>query len=140
MILCLARAIRFGGEMYPLQAREWVFPADSESGHIAETKEDRSELSKWGNDLRQTFRTIATAAGVSEIDAKLLMNHSIPGVNAGSSLGTSFLKTICAASSKRSAARQLRHSAPHLPKIERFRIGWVGARPGERFQFRDPAP
>jgi hypothetical protein len=37
----------------------------------------------WGNDLRQTFRTIATAAGVSEIDAKLLMNHAIPGVNAG---------------------------------------------------------
>jgi hypothetical protein len=69
--------------MYPLQAREWVFPTDSESGHLAETKEDRSELSKWGNDLRQTFRTIATAAGVSEIDAKLLMNHSIPGVNAG---------------------------------------------------------
>ena len=83
IILCLARAIRFGREMYPLQAREWVFPADSQSGHLAETKEDRSELSKWGNDLRQTFRTIAAAAGVSEIDAKLLMNHSIPGVNAG---------------------------------------------------------
>jgi integrase len=83
MILCLVRAIRFGREMYPLQAREWVFPADSQSGHIAETKEDRDELSKWGNDLRQTFRTIATAAGVSEFDAKLLMNHSIPGVNAG---------------------------------------------------------
>ncbi|WP_433996010.1 hypothetical protein [Bradyrhizobium tropiciagri] len=40
-------------------------------------------MSKWGNDLRQTFRTIATAAGVSGFDAKLLMNHSIPGVNAG---------------------------------------------------------
>lgn len=40
-------------------------------------------MSKWGNDLRQTFRTIATAAGVPEFDAKLLMNHSIPGVNAG---------------------------------------------------------
>jgi hypothetical protein len=26
---------------------------------------------------------IATAAGVSEIDAKLLMNHAIPGVNGG---------------------------------------------------------
>ena len=83
MILCLARAIRFGREMYPMQAREWVFPAGSESGHLAETTEDRNELSKWGNDLRQTFRTIATAAGISEIDAKLLMNHSIPGVNAG---------------------------------------------------------
>jgi hypothetical protein len=37
----------------------------------------------WGNDLRQTFRTIATVAGVSEIDAKLLMNHAMAGVNAG---------------------------------------------------------
>ena len=83
MILCLIRAIRFGREMHPSQAREWVFPADSASGHLAETKEDRDELSKWGNDLRQTFRTIATAAGVSEIDAKLLMNHAMPGVNAG---------------------------------------------------------
>jgi integrase len=83
MILCLVRTIRFGREMYPSRAKEWVFPADSASGHLAETKEDRDELSKWGNDLRQTFRTIATAAGVSDIDAKLLMNHSIPGVNAG---------------------------------------------------------
>jgi len=83
MILCLIRAIRFGRQMYPLQAADWIFPADSASGHLAETKEDRGKLSKWGNDLRQTFRTIASAAGVSEIDAKLLMNHPIPGVNAG---------------------------------------------------------
>jgi integrase len=60
MVLCLIRAIRFGREMHPSQAREWVFPANSASGHLAETKEDRDELSKWGNDLRQTFRTIAT--------------------------------------------------------------------------------
>lgn len=83
MILCLIRAIRFGRGMHPSHAQEWVFPADSASGHLAETKEDRDVLSKWGNDLRQTFRTIATAAGVSEIDAKLLMNHAMPGVNAG---------------------------------------------------------
>ena len=82
-VLCLIRAIRLGRQMYPVQALEWLFPADSASGHLAETKEDRDVLSKWGNDLRQTFRTIATAAGVSEIDAKLLMNHAIPGVNAG---------------------------------------------------------
>jgi hypothetical protein len=83
MILCLIRTIRFGRQMYPLQVQEWAFPADSRSGHLAETKEDRDILSKWGNDLRQTFRTIATATGVSEVDAKLLMNHAIPGVNAG---------------------------------------------------------
>jgi hypothetical protein len=83
MVLCLVRTIRFGRQMYPTQAQQWVFPADSGSGHLAEAKEDRQMLSKWGNDLRQTFRTIATAAGVSDIDAKLLMNHAIPGVNAG---------------------------------------------------------
>lgn len=83
MISCLIRATRFGRHMYPSQSQNWVFPGDSASGHFAETKEDRKLLSKWGNDLRQTFRTIATAAGVSEFDAKLLMNHSIPGVNAG---------------------------------------------------------
>jgi hypothetical protein len=44
---------------------------------------ERYRDEKWGNDLRQSFRTIATAAGVSEFDAKLLMNHAIPGVNAG---------------------------------------------------------
>nr|WP_244521551.1 hypothetical protein [Bradyrhizobium sp. DOA9] len=83
MILSLIRVLRFGRQMHPSQARKWLFPAESASGHLAETKEDRDILSKWGNELRQTFRTIATAAGVSEFDAKLLMNHSIPGVNAG---------------------------------------------------------
>ncbi|MCK1525016.1 integrase arm-type DNA-binding domain-containing protein [Bradyrhizobium sp. 17] len=83
MILSLIRVLRFGRQMHPSQAPKWLFPAESASGHLAETKEDRDILSKWGNDLRQTFRTIATAAGVSEFDAKLLMNHSIVGVNAG---------------------------------------------------------
>jgi site-specific recombinase XerD len=81
MILCLVRAMRFGRQMYPSQAAEWIFPADSETGHLAEQKEDRATLSKWGNDLRQSFRTIAAAAGVSEFDARLLMNHAIPGAN-----------------------------------------------------------
>lgn len=83
MILSLIRVLRFGRQMHPSQAQKWLFPAESTSGHLAETKEDRDILSKWGNDLRQTFRTVATSAGVSEFDAKLLMNHSIPGVNAG---------------------------------------------------------
>lgn len=83
MVLSLTRVLRFGRQMHPSQAQQWLFPAESATGHLSETKEDRAILSKWGNDLRQTFRTIATAAGVSEFDAKLLMNHSIPGVNAG---------------------------------------------------------
>lgn len=83
MICCLMRTMRFGRKMHPTAAAEWIFAADSATSHLVEQKEDRGTLSKWGNDLHQTFRTIATAAGVSEFDARLLMNHAIPGVNAG---------------------------------------------------------
>ncbi len=83
MVVCLMRAMRYGRTLYPLEATTWLFPAASESGHLEEHKEGREDLSKWGNDLRQTFRTLAAPAGVSEVDAKLLMNHSLPGVNEG---------------------------------------------------------
>ncbi|RWE16388.1 MAG: DUF4102 domain-containing protein [Mesorhizobium sp.] len=83
MIRCLVRVMRIGRALYEEQSRDWLFPADSGSGHMAEHKEKRDDLSKWGNDLRQTFRTVAQAAGVAELDVHLLMNHSIPGVNAG---------------------------------------------------------
>ena len=83
MCRCLVRARRLGQMLYPSQAEEWVFPADSESGHLVEHKEDRATLAKWGNDLRQTYRTIGQIAGLADLDMHLLMNHSLPGVNAG---------------------------------------------------------
>jgi integrase len=83
MIKCIVRAMRYGRVLHPLQSAEWLFPASSASGHLAAHKEDRTELSKLGNDLRQTYRTIATIAEVSDVDAKLLMNHAISGVNQG---------------------------------------------------------
>jgi hypothetical protein len=83
MIRCIIRAIRLGRIVYPAQAKSWLFPAESETGHLMEHKEKRGVLSKWGNDLRQSYRTLAQAAGVSELDIHLLMNHSLPGVNAG---------------------------------------------------------
>jgi integrase len=83
MVRCLIRAMRLGRVMYPEQAQAWLFPADSEPGHLVEHKEDRRDLSKWGGDLRQTYRTLGQAAGVSEVDMHLLMNHSLPNVNVG---------------------------------------------------------
>jgi hypothetical protein len=50
---------------------------------LVEHKEKRGVLSRWGNDLRQSYRTLGQAAGVSEVDMHLLMNHSLPGINAG---------------------------------------------------------
>ena len=83
MVRCVIRAIRLGRRVYPEQAETWLFPADSEPGHLVEHKEDRKDLSKWGGDLRQTYRTLGQAAGVSEVDMHLLMNHSLPNVNVG---------------------------------------------------------
>jgi hypothetical protein len=36
----------------------WVFVGESEAGYMVEHKEDRRMLAKWGNDLRQTYRTL----------------------------------------------------------------------------------
>jgi hypothetical protein len=83
MMECIFRLRRIAPIIYPQSGREWLFPSDAPSGHLQEHKEDRAALSHWGNDLRQTYRTLAQAAEVSEVDMHLLMNHSLPGVNAG---------------------------------------------------------
>ncbi len=64
--------------MHPDAKGNWLFPADDRSGRIEEHNESRVNLSKWGNNLRQSYRTLAAIAGVSEIDAKLLMNRIPP--------------------------------------------------------------
>ena len=83
MLRSIIRLIRVGRMLHPEQAQFWLFPADSAGGHLVEHKEDRRDLAKWGNELRQSYRTLAQPAGVSELDIHLLMNHSLPGVNAG---------------------------------------------------------
>lgn len=82
MVRSLLRVIRAGRMLHPEQAEFWLFPADSAAGHLTEHKEERDVLSKWGNELRQSYRTLAQPAGVSELDVHLLMNHSLAGVNA----------------------------------------------------------
>jgi integrase len=81
MLACLARVRRAGRRLHPEHAHEYIFP--SAVGCIAETKEDRDVLSKWGNDLRQSYRTLAVEADIGETDIKLLMNHKLPGVSGG---------------------------------------------------------
>ncbi|MGH6910939.1 MAG: integrase, partial [Phenylobacterium sp.] len=84
MIRCLMRAMRASRLLHPEAAETWIFAADSEQGHIIEQKEDRDVLSKWGNDLRHTYRTIGQEVVLSPIDMHLLMNHSIKkDVNTG---------------------------------------------------------
>jgi hypothetical protein len=84
MLESLFRLLRLASVIYPETSRTWLFPSDAPSGHLEEHKEDRDKvLSHWGNDLRQSYRTLGQVAQVSDVDMHLLMNHSFPGVNAG---------------------------------------------------------
>lgn len=84
MIRCLMRAMRASRMLHPEAAETWIFAADSEEGHVTEQKEERDVLSKWGNELRHTYRTIGQEVVLSPIDMHLLMNHSIKkDVNTG---------------------------------------------------------
>ena len=81
MVRCLILARRAGAVLH--SGSPWIFPAQSKSGHIEEWREDRDALSHWGNDLRQSFRTFAAAAGVPKTDSMALMNHAFGDVHDG---------------------------------------------------------
>lgn len=84
MFACLIRARKAGRKAAPRQAATWVFPStDSASGHIAEWKEDRSELSKWGKQLRQSYVIAAETLDISERTLKRLLNHKTQDVTMG---------------------------------------------------------
>ena len=83
MLESILRLRRLAPILYPETAKVWLFPSETVVGHMAEHKERRSVVSHWGNDLRQSYRTLGQAAGISELDMHLLMNHALGGVNAG---------------------------------------------------------
>jgi len=82
MIRCPCRARR-AGRIYGKRGDEWIFPSDTQAGHIAHHKERRHVLSHWGGDLRQTYRGMAVLAGVDELSIRILMNHALGDVSTG---------------------------------------------------------
>ncbi len=80
MLRCLWRVRRAGRRLYEKEARTWIFPAASASGHIREIKDQG--LSHTGHDLRRTFATMAMEVGVPEEIVKRLLNHSLGNITA----------------------------------------------------------
>jgi integrase len=58
----------------PVQAREWIFPAASASGHIEEIKTQK--LSIHGHALRRSYAVFGRMAGVPHPIVKQLLNHA----------------------------------------------------------------
>jgi integrase len=81
MLRSLWRARAAGRRWHARGSETFIFA--SGDGPIRWAREPRARLSKLGVDLRQTWRTAAQAAGLGEVDAHILMNHAIGGVNAG---------------------------------------------------------
>lgn len=95
------RAARDAGRvLYPNS--EFIFPADSTSGHMERHTEPKSALSHCGNSGRHSFKTICAAIGIDELTSRLLLGHALAGVSQGY-----ITKSVLAGTSLRVAQRKI---------------------------------
>lgn len=79
---------------YQSTGTKWVFPSDSESGHVEVSRQstyrkgDNGKLVKRAylqsaHRLRDTYCTVAAEIGIDWVISNTLVNHKLPGVHAG---------------------------------------------------------
>lgn len=82
MVRLVEDAMKYGDVVYP--GSPWVFPSRSHDGkrviHTCVWKE-KALPSQTGHILRHTYRTAAQRLGVDKIDARLLLDHAVPGID-----------------------------------------------------------
>ncbi|MCR6643372.1 MAG: tyrosine-type recombinase/integrase [Terricaulis sp.] len=83
MIEVVQQALEAGAALYP--RTEWLFPTRLRKGerevkHVQVWRENTLP-SQTGHILRHTYRTIAKRAGIDQIDARLLLDHTVPGID-----------------------------------------------------------
>jgi integrase len=76
----IAQALKLARDGRNSDASAFVFPARGPKGHIVRFDSDGIAC---GNQLRHTYRNICTDVGLDEVTARLLMGHSLVGVNQG---------------------------------------------------------
>jgi len=81
MIECIKRALAAGDTLYP--RTEWLFPTRDKTGVVTNIQVVREKTlpSETGHILRHTYRTLAKHEGVDQIDARLLLDHTVPGID-----------------------------------------------------------
>jgi integrase len=81
MVRLVADALERGDMMYP--GAPWLFPTRNKQGQVKATAtwRERSMPSDTGHILRHTYRTIAQRVGIDKIDARLLLDHKVPGID-----------------------------------------------------------
>lgn len=61
----------------------WIFPTRNKKGEVKATQVWKEKVlpSDTGHVLRHTYRTLAKRAGIDDIDARLLLDHTVPGID-----------------------------------------------------------
>lgn len=74
-------ALQLGDMLFP--GTPWLFPTRNKRGQVKATTtwSERTLPSQTGHILRHTYRTIAQRIGLDKIDARLLLDHKVPGID-----------------------------------------------------------
>ena len=90
MMFTVERALALSHMLYP--KTDWLFPTratkdDAKSGiakgDVIATQvwKEKSLPSETGHLLRHTYRTIAQRIGIDKVEARLLLDHTVPGID-----------------------------------------------------------
>jgi len=81
MVALVRDALTIGNQSSP--GTEWLFPTRSKEGKVIATAvwRERTLPSQTGHILRHTYRTIAQRVGIDKINARLLLDHAVPGID-----------------------------------------------------------
>ena len=81
MVRLVQEALDFGDALFPRS--EWLFPTRNKQGVVKATAtwKERTLPSETGHILRHTYRTVAQRIGIDKIDARLLLDHNVPGID-----------------------------------------------------------
>ncbi|MEM1150213.1 MAG: tyrosine-type recombinase/integrase [Pseudomonadota bacterium] len=82
MVDVVGRALSASEVLFPKSG--WLFPTrSSKTGEVIATQvwKEKSLPSETGHILRHTYRTIAQREGIDHVNARLLLDHTVPGID-----------------------------------------------------------
>ena len=81
MIALVREALEAGDMLFP--GSPWLFPTRNKASRVIATAtwKERMLPNETGHILRHTYRTIAQRVGIDQIDARLLLDHKVLGID-----------------------------------------------------------
>ena len=83
MVAVVKRALDLGDILYPKS--HWLFPTRSAKDQRAiiatQVWREKTLPSETGHILRHTWRTVAQREGIDKVNARLLLDHTVPGID-----------------------------------------------------------